>query len=498
VPPNFAFFSEYAMVKIVEPLIIPRKEHGISRKQVSPNALRTLYRLHTHGFIACLVGGCVRDLLLGRTPKDFDIGTNATPTQIRRLFRNCRLIGRRFRLAHLHFEDEIVEVSTFRRAAVPSDNLGTDETEHAVGEAPESLVVGHAEHESQKSHAVHEDRSLNESRAARYRRLPHYRMDEDGMVLLDNVFGTLEEDALRRDFTINALSYNIADFSVIDYSTGLSDLEHRIIRPIGDPRVRFTEDPVRMLRAVRFAASHDFTIEPLAWEIICELSSIISKASPARLYEETLKLFLLGCARAAFSFLQKSGLLVALFPMLGFWVGEEGSRLPSLEAKLESLDQLHRNGAPGSPALLLAVLFGPFIEEAALARRRDGIPRGQALDEIFAVLKKETLKTVSIPGRATDRLRAILSLQGSLNRMPLRRPASIAAKPEFGEALAYLRLSAETAKQQARLGWWDSFLLTARSDTPCETPVDEKPAKRRRKRRRKRGRTREAAASPET
>ena len=175
------------MVKSVEPRIIPRKEHRISRKQVSPNALATLYRLHANGFIAYLVGGCVRDLLLARTPKDFDIATNATPGQIKRLFRNCRLIGRRFRLAHLHFQNEIVEVSTFRRAALPSDNAVTEEP-------------------------------------GRRHRPPRHIKDEDGMVLVDNVFGTPEEDALRRDFTVNALAYNIADSSVIDYSTGLSDL----------------------------------------------------------------------------------------------------------------------------------------------------------------------------------------------------------------------------------------------------------------------------------
>ena len=315
----------------MEPRIIPRKEHRISRKQMSPNALRTLYRLHRSGFIAYLVGGCVRDLLLARTPKDFDIATNATPSQIKRLFRNCRLIGRRFRLAHLHFQDEILEVSTFRRAAVPSDNADTEEPGHN-------------------------------------KRPPRHLKDEDGMVLRDNVFGTPEEDALRRDFTINALAYNIADFSVIDYSTGLSDLQQRLIRPIGDPHVRFTEDPVRMLRAVRFAASHDFVIEPAAWEILCELSSTISRASSARLYEEMLKLFLLGSARPVFSLLDKSGLLAALFPSLSQWICGNSRRLALLDANLECLDQLYLSGKPPSPALFLAAFFGPSLEEAALRK----------------------------------------------------------------------------------------------------------------------------------
>jgi poly(A) polymerase len=427
---------------------------------VSPNALRTLYRLHAHGLIAHLVGGCVRDLLLGRTPKDFDIGTNATPTQINRLFRNCCLIGRRFRLAHLRFQDEIVEVTTFRRAALPADSADMAETGQG-------------------------------------KRLPWHLKDEDGMILRDNIFGTPEEDALRRDFTINALAYNIADFSVIDYSTGLSDLEQRLIRPIGDPRVRFTEDPVRMLRAVRFAASHDFVIEADAWESLCELSPTISRASSARLYEEIQKLFLLGSARPAFSLLQKSGLLATLFPSLGRWIYESSRRLALLDENLKGLDQLYLSGSPASPGLFLAALFGPSLEEAALALHRDGIPHHQALDATCAMFMKEISQTVAIPVRIGNRLRAILALQTALRRMPPRRPASVVGKPEFGEALAYLRLAAETRREhRTPLGWWDTFLLETPSVTPSEPPPDEVPAKKRRKRRRKRGRTRQTTAGP--
>jgi poly(A) polymerase len=445
------------MVKSVEPQIIPRKEHRISRKQVSPNALATLYRLHAKGFIAYLVGGCVRDLLLARTPKDFDIATNATPGQIRRLFRNCRLIGRRFRLAHLHFQNEILEVSTFRRAALPSDNADTEET-------------------------------------GRSNRPPRHIKDEDGMVLVDNVFGTPEEDALRRDFTVNALAYNIADSSVIDYSTGLSDLTQRLIRPIGDPRVRFTEDPVRMIRAVRFAASHDFVIEPAAWESVCEISSTISRVSPARLYEEIQKLFLLGSARPAFILLEKSGLLAALFPSLGRWIYGNNHRLTLLDANLEWLDGLCRSGTPLTPALFLAALFGPSLEEAALARHRDGIPRQQALDKTCAIFMEEISRAVCIPGRVGGRLRALLALQPSLHRMPPRRPASSVGRPEFRDALAYLRLAAETGREHRTiLEWWDAFLLEAPSVACSELPTDEDPTKRRRKRRRRHRRARKTA-----
>jgi poly(A) polymerase len=438
------------MLKGVEPRIIPRKEHHMSRKQVSPNALTTLYRLHRRGFIAYLVGGCVRDLLLGRTPKDFDIGTNATPGQIKRLFRNCRLIGRRFRLAHLHFDDEIIEVSTFRRTGALSDNPEPEETDS-----------GHA-------------------------RRPRHIKDEEGMVLVDNVFGTPEEDALRRDFTVNALAYNIADASVIDFSTGLSDLKERLIRPIGDPRVRFTEDPVRMLRAVRFAASHNFNIEADAWESICELSSTVSRVSPARIYEEIQKLFLVGSARPAFSLMEKSGLLAALFPSLGRWIYGDNSRLAFLESNLAYLDQLYLDGTSPSPSLFFAALFGPSLEKAILARHLEGIPRPQALDETCAAFMEEISRTVSVPGRIGNRLRAILSLQVSLHRMPPRRPAAIAGRQEFGEALMYLRIAADTVKEhQAVLEWWDAYLLESPPAAPSEASADKVPGRRRRKRKRK-------------
>ena len=434
------------MVRAMEPLIIPRTEHGISRKQISPNALRTLYRLHDNGFIAYLVGGCVRDLLMERIPKDFDIATNATPSQIKRLFRNCRLIGRRFRLAHLHFQDEILEVSTFR-AAAPSDEGDTEETD-----------------DSQP---------------------PRHLKDEDGMVLRDNVFGTPEEDALRRDFTINALAYNIADFSVIDYSTGLSDLQQRLIRPIGDPYVRFTEDPVRMIRAVRFAASHDLVIEPATWEIICQLSSTISRAAPARLYEEIQKLFLLGSARPVFTHLETSGLLAALFPGLSQWLSREKDHQKALHTNLECIDRLFRSGMPPSPPLFLAALFGPSLEEEALARHRDGIPYLQVLDATCTIFLEELCKSVCIPGRVGSQLRRILALQPSLHRMPPRRPSSLVGRPEFADAMAYLCFKAKTGEEnRSALEWWQAFIKAPAAMQPASS-ADEAPAKRRRKRRRR-------------
>ncbi len=437
------------MLMPMEPRIVPRKEHRISRKHVSPNALRTLYRLHSRGFIAYLVGGCVRDLLLGRTPKDFDIGTNATPGQIKRLFHNCRLVGRRFRLAHLRFQDEIVEVSTFRRSADPSDAVEPDDTNQG-------------------------------------RRHVRHMKDANGMVLADNIFGTPEEDALRRDFTINALAYNIADASVVDYCAGLADLKDRLIRSIGDPRVRFTEDPVRMLRAVRFAASHGFDIEATTWESIRELSSTISRASPARLYEEMQKLFLLGFACPTFVLLEKSGLFASLFPELAGWTRERDDRLKELERNLAGIDELVRRGQGASVALLLTALFGPRLEEAALARYREGIPRRQALDETCAGFLKEISQSAHIPGRVGARLNAILALKASLCRMPPRRPGTLAGRPEFADTLMFLEITAGTdGGHHTALEWWKAFLLENPPSESAESPADEAPRKKRRRRRRK-------------
>jgi poly(A) polymerase len=244
-----------------------------------------------------------------------------------------------------------------------------------------------------------------------------------------------------------------------------------------------------MLRAVRFAASHEFVIEAAAWESICELSPTIYRASPARLYEEIQKLFLLGSARQALGLLKQSGLLAALFPGLNRWVYGNGRRFALLEANLEWLDRFCPAVAPPSPALFFAGLFGPCLEEAAPGRRRGGAPTHQALDDACAAFMEEISRIISIPGRVVGRLRAILALQSSLRRMPPRRPASIAGRPEFGEALAYLRLAVETERAPSTsLEWWNAFLAGPASASLSEAPTDETSGKRRRRRRRRRRR----------
>ena len=433
-----------------KPKIIPKKEHRISRKQMSAECPSYPVPSYSRGFIAYLVGGCVRDLMLGRTPKDFDIGTNATPGQIKRLFHNSRLIGRRFRLAHIRFQDEIIEVSTFRRAADSGDVEDIPEVEQG-----------------------------------RRRHVRHLK-DEHGMVLADNIFGSPEEDALRRDFTINALAYNIADSSVVDFSTGLTDLKERLIRCIGDPSVRFTEDPVRMLRAIRFAASHNLEIEDEAWQAIMKFSPIISRVSPSRLYEEIQKLFLAGFAAPTFFLLEKSGLLASLFPGLTDRIRTEPGLFQTLEKNLQSIDELADSGSSISPALLLTALFGESIEKEASLRHQEGIPRRQALDVSCAAFLEEIAKTAHIPGRVATRLCSILALKSSICKMPPRRPGTIAGRPEFPEALVYLGVTARShSEYDTILRWWETFIAENPASAEAGESSEEIPRKKRRRRRKK-------------
>ncbi|PLX92590.1 MAG: CCA tRNA nucleotidyltransferase [Desulfuromonas sp.] len=286
-----------------DPIILSRSEHPISRSQIGENTLKVMYRLHRQGFKAFLVGGGVRDLLLDRTPKDFDVGTNATPNQVKKLFRNCFLVGRRFRLAHVRFGGEVVEVATFRRQ--PEE-----------GELPED--------------------------------------PNDHFLFAENVFGTPQEDAFRRDFTINALFYDIASFSIIDYVGGLKDLEARRIRTIGEPEVRFAEDPVRMLRALEFSARLGFTLDPAAQEGILGCAPQIATAAPARIREELMELFRHKVAAPVLRAAAEYGMLAPL--LAGFEGGE------ATYALLSEVDQRTASGVVPEEAFCLASLFlAPFL-----------------------------------------------------------------------------------------------------------------------------------------
>ena len=445
------------------PVIVTRPEHGISRKLMNPNALRVLYRLKDNGFAGYLVGGCVRDLLLGREPKDFDVVTSATPNEVKRMFRNCRLIGRRFRLAHLHYGDEIIEVATFRSQAA-------DEPEPE--QAPEA-----------KPQAAH--------KTEHRQRHPRSLKDDDGMVLRDNVFGTPEEDALRRDFTVNALLYNIVDFSIIDYTNGLADLNAGLIRTIGDPDVRFREDPVRMLRAVRFAALLGFSIEKQTYTELVAAAATIVRAAPARLYEEMLKLFLCGEAARCCDLLQRTGLFAALFPHFSCWLCTERDDIPHTRfgQMLGYVDSRIQQGDKVSPPLLLALLFGEYIDEKTERFRRQGLPWQQSFDVAVAEFMGETCPTVMIMNRVGLGLRDIISQQSRLNKIPGRRPDSFIARKDFNDIIEYCRITRGDRKDVAsRLEWWTAqakqqpVLLS-----PPDTSEKDTATQRKKKRRRRRG-----------
>ena len=427
----------YEAVTTFRRTIIPRAEHPISRRNLSDNAVRTLYRLRDHGFQAFLVGGCIRDLLLGREPKDFDLATNATPTQVKKLFRNCRLVGRRFRLAHLHFRDEIIEVATFRSAST-------------VGGEPDDVTEESG-------------------------RPPRIVKDDDGMIIRDNLFGTPEEDALRRDFTVNALCYNIADFSLIDYVGGLDDLNRGIIRTIGDPKVRFTEDPVRMLRAIRFAALLGFEIEPENWQALVELNHHIANASPPRLYEEMLKLFLSGEGERCYQLLRRSGIFAALFPAVNSWLETETDAFPHVRfgQALEVIDTRITAGEPFSSPLLLALLFGEYLEEQAAALRKGGTSPQEALDTAVVRFVEELAPTVQIPHKVALGMRGILASRRRFDSTPGRRPLSFITRPGFEEALRCLELTADTPDEKKLHDWWVRYL--AGNPPPAASPLEERP-----------------------
>jgi len=441
------------------PCIIPRAEHHISRSMLNPNALRVLYRLKDNGHIAYLVGGCVRDLLLGREPKDFDVVTDATPVQIKKLFRNCRLVGRRFRLAHLHFKDEIIEVATFRA-------INSGETED---ESDMAITASSGTFEPPGS--------------------PRHLVSEDGVILRDNVFGTPAEDALRRDFTVNALAYNIADYSLIDFVGGVEDLERGVIRTIGDPMIRFTEDPVRMLRAVRFAALLGLTIEQATWRALVVNAPAIIRATPPRLYEEVLKLFLSGEGEKSYQLMRQGGVFAPLFPGFGAWLDHESNGFPHIRISrnLEWIDRTLGMGVAVSPPLLFALLFGEYLEEWAETLRGNGVAPRDALNSAVAGFLGEQVPLVAIPHRVGLALREILALQYRLRRIPGKRPQGVPARPGFSDALAYLRCRCEATGEDRKIhAWWERY---AREN--FMPPVEKEEAvgaarPRRRRRRRKR------------
>jgi poly(A) polymerase len=419
------------------PRIIPRAEHAISRSNISKEALKVLYGLKKAGHAAYLVGGGVRDLLLGREPKDFDVATDASPEQIRAAFRNCRLIGRRFRLAHIHFGREIIEVATFR-AQLDSEGEGD----------------------------VHM---------------------ENGRIIRDNVYGTIEEDVWRRDFTVNALYYDIRDFSVVDYVGGYEDVQNGLLRLIGDPEQRYREDPVRMLRAVRFACKLGMRIEPETEAPIRELAPLLGDISPARLFEEVLKLFHAGYALQTYEQLRHYDLFGQLFPMSERALAREENGFPNilLAESLRSTDKRIEEGKPVNPAFLFAALLWQPMQEYLPKLREQGMPEVQAIqvatDKTFTRLRE----SISIPRRFALMVKEVYVLQARLMNRAGRRALRLLELPRFRAAYDFLVLRAiadETLRETA--DWW-TRIQEVEGDEREAMLLPAPPKKKRRRRRSK-------------
>ncbi len=390
-----------------EPRIVARPDHNVSRKDISRGALKVLYRLHEAGYRACLVGGAVRDLLLGRKPKDFDVATDATPEDVRRLFRNCRLIGRRFRLAHVLFGREIVEVATFRG-------------EGSGGEGGDRCLV-------------------------------------DGRLVRDNVWGTIEEDAVRRDFRVNALYYDIADFSVIDYVGGMQDLEDRVLRLIGEPEQRYREDPVRMLRAARLSAKLGFAIDGPAREPFARLSDLLNEAPPARLFDESLKLFMAGHAAASFHTLEELDLLKVLFPATVRQLARDtdGGLRRMIGQALANTDQRVAEDRPVTPAFLFAVFLWGEVRDTVQALIDEGMEPALAWQRGSHRVVAEQSRHVTIPRRFSCGMEEIWILQPRFERRTRKRTFRLLEHPRFRAAYDFLLLRGGESDHMHELGaWW--------------------------------------------
>ena len=431
---------------MIQPRIVPREEHPISRRNIDADALKVLYRLRQANHAAYLVGGSVRDLLLGRRPKDFDIGTSAHPYQVKKLFRNCWIIGRRFRLAHVKFGPKVIEVATFRRQVAPGEEVVADGVPAPDPSTPEG------------EHLIHHD----------------------------NTFGTPEEDAFRRDFTINALFYDIATFSIIDYVGGLDDLRAGIVRSIGDPDVRLREDPVRMIRAIALAARLDFEIEPTLVDAIRTHRREIGKSSQARLLEEYYKILRAGSSEKAFRGLADVGLLEPTSSELHR--ATRGSD-EALWSSLAQLDAYRRRFESTPDALTNPILLGTLVIPLGLSlqpgRAQDGSRRASPL----------RLGELPLARRDVERLRQIVGLQRRLRDVTAstRAQHALAHRHVFRDALTWLEIHGNAPDV---VDHWKTVLSESRRASEAAlagAPAGEgagddsqQPFRRRRRRRRRR------------
>ncbi len=435
-----------------DPHIIPRDSHNVSRKHISDGALKVMARLRASGFQAYLVGGSVRDLLLGKRPKDFDIATDATPEQVRGVFRNSRIIGRRFQIVHVRFGPEIIEVTTFRG-----------------------------------SHGVVDDDDDGDSGSNASRR------SDSGMLLRDNVFGTVEQDAERRDFTVNALYYTTEDFSVRDYCGGIPDLQQRLIRIIGDAETRYREDPVRMLRAVRFAAKLDFDIEEGTAAPIRKLAPMLTNIASARMFDEVLKLLMAGHGEATFELLREFDLFEPLFPATHeALLGEEGELWERLISQsLRNTDQRIADGKPVTPAFLFAALLWPAFKEEEQRLMAQGLPEQMALQQAASTVIEDEVRRVALPKRFSLPMREIWELQPRFVQRHSRRVQNLLENPRLRAAYDFFLLREQAGEELQGLGAWWTEIISADEEQrdamlrELARSGDAKPSATRRRRRRK-------------
>ncbi len=458
------------------PRIIARPDHNVSRSNISRNALKVLYRLNQAGYKAFLVGGGVRDLLLDRQPKDFDIATDAHPEDVRRLFRNCRLIGRRFRLAHVHFGPEVIEVATFR---APSDSAAQESDQGNRG----------ADH----------------------------LIDDSGRILRDNVYGSIEEDVWRRDFTANALYYNIDDFSIWDYMDGVQDIAERTLRMVGDPVQRYQEDPVRMLRAVRFAAKLDFSIHTETAEPIREFGHLLADVPPARLLDESIKLLMGGDGLATLQLLREFDLLRYLFPSTDRMFAEHAADFDQrlVEQGLRNSDRRLQEGKSVTPVFLFGVLLWGAIRDLSLELAAQAAPEEKPVltshllkDATFEIGMRQQAQ-VAIPRRFTQGMSDILSLQPRFEHRQGRHALRLLDHPRFRAACDFFLLRHQAGEpwvSDESAEWWGEVINL--DPEQAREKVDQRaggggpqgtasgaPTRRRKRRRRRGGRGRGTGAA---
>lgn len=432
--------------------VIQREDHSISRKDISPSALKVLYRLNDAGHQAFLVGGGVRDLLLGGHPKDFDISTDATPEQVKELFRNSRVVGRRFKIVHVRFGREIIEVTTFRA----HHDIETEVDEGASRRHIRDLDSAHS---------------------------------SSGMILRDNVYGSINEDAMRRDFTVNALYYTTRDFLLLDFVNGLPDIEKRLIRMIGDPDTRYREDPVRILRAIRLAAKLDFTIEPATEAPLQEVASLLESISSARLFDETVKLFTTGKAEATFDMLCRYRVADYLFkPTLDCIQDPASPESKLVRLAFQNTDQRLAQGKSVTPAFLYAALLWPALQQTLRDASGSGSPSMPLVHQAASDVISEQLQYTAIPKRFTAMMREMWELQWRLTPRSRKNVESLIAHPRFRAAYDFLLLREAAGENTGGTGtWWTQFQAGDRAgqETMIEALQAARPARKRRRKPRK-------------